>query len=531
MNSGEQYRGVQTKICDRTLTQEINEDFSLPDYQPEIRRLLRVAATVPPAAKYIGSGKAEFSGSVVYNILYSGSDGGLYSCRLSTEYSFDAPLDTDSDCDLSDNVVCFAQSSPDMIVSRVTAPRKLNIKCRLRTGVRAAAMRSVAEQTSGAFNPSAIERLTDSIESSFFCHGVSEPLSVGDEMIPEALGSADMNGNLRVIDTEGNVFINEAVAVQGAVNCRGELAVRIMYCRENESADAENSGSCIPQIMQRKIPVSISVELDGAMPGDDCRAWGHCPDISVTVEDGRFICSGEIVAEAEVQRNEKIPFTRDMYATDRECECTYTDYQIPVSLRCTNGNFTQSGTVQLSDMGVQSGARLVDISGIAVADKVECERGRYIITGKCRYTCLLYDGGEPTAKEFELPLRYELDGDGMCSDTENIETDVDITPVGCRARVDGERLGVDTEMAVAIRICSGRKVRMLSRVAFGEPFASAAKSKGVFRICYPGADDTLWSIAKKYKVKVCDVSAANSLAPSDKESGLPSLDGVKYLIV
>ena len=135
MDSRDGYRGVQTKICDRSLTQEINEDFSLPDYQPEIRRLLKVDVALPPLAKYIGAGKAEFSGDVIYNILYIGSDNGLYSCRLSTEYAFDAPLDNDKNCDMSENIVCFAKASPDSVVSRVTAPRKLNIRCKLKATV------------------------------------------------------------------------------------------------------------------------------------------------------------------------------------------------------------------------------------------------------------------------------------------------------------------------------------------------------------------------------------------------------------
>ena len=31
-------------ICDKVITQDISGDFSLPDYQPEIKRLLRITA-------------------------------------------------------------------------------------------------------------------------------------------------------------------------------------------------------------------------------------------------------------------------------------------------------------------------------------------------------------------------------------------------------------------------------------------------------------------------------------------------------
>ncbi len=534
MDSREGYRGVQTKICDRILTQEINEDFSLPDYQPEIRRLLKVDVALPPPARYIGAGKAEFSGDVIYNILYIGSDNGLYSCRLSTEYTFDAPLDSDKSYDMSENIVCFAQSSPDSIVSRVTAPRKLNIRCRLKAKVCAAAIRTISEQTSGLFEPSELERLPDSADAAFFCHGVSEPLSVGDDIIPEAHGSSDRL--LRVISSEGTLFITEANAVQGAVNCRGDLNLKIMYCYENSdgsiSAQSGSSTSALPQIMQRKLPVNISVDVDGAMPGDDCRAWGYCPEISVSIEDGRFLCSGEIIAEAEIQRNTKVPFTRDMYATDRECVCSYTDCEMPIALRCANGNFTQSGSVQLSDISVAPGSNLVDVSSSASADKVEFDHGKYIITGNCRYTCLLSDGDELFTKEFELPMRYEVDGDnnGEKLGDDGFESNVDVFPVSCRARIDGERIGVDSEMAVSMRMCKNSKVTVLSQASFGE---KAQKPKGVFRICYPSTDDSLWSVAKRYQIKLKDLQSANELIQNQfvKHNNPSSLDGIKFLVV
>lgn len=535
MDSRDGYRGVQTKICDRSLTQEINEDFSLPDYQPEIRRLLKVDVALPPLAKYIGAGKAEFSGDVIYNILYIGSDNGLYSCRLSTEYSFDTQLDNDKNCDMSENIVCFAKASPDSVVSRVTAPRKLNIRCRLKAKVCAAAIRTISEQTSGLFEPANLERLTDSADTAFFCHGVSEPLSVGDDIIPESHSTGDRL--LRVISSEGTVFITETNAVQGAVNCRGDLNLKIMYCYENSdgSAPAQSGSSALtlPQIMQRKIPINVSVELDGAMPGDDCRAWGYCPEISVIVEDGRFLCSGEIVAEAETQRNGKVPFTRDMYATDRECLCSYTDCEMPIALRCTNGNFTQSGSVQLSDISVAPGSSIIDISGSASADKVEFDHGKYIITGNCRYTCLLCDGEELFTKDFELPMRYEVDGDNNSegkSGDDGFEVNVDVFPVSCRARIDGERIGVDTEMAVSMRICKDRKVTVLSQATFGE---KTEKPRGVFRICYPSADDSLWSVAKRYQIKLKDLESANELTQNQfvKRNNSSSLDGIKFLVV
>ena len=60
----------QNLLLDRILTQDITQELSLPDYQPEIKRLLRVNATIQPPTRYIGGGNIEFSGNVDFTVLY-----------------------------------------------------------------------------------------------------------------------------------------------------------------------------------------------------------------------------------------------------------------------------------------------------------------------------------------------------------------------------------------------------------------------------------------------------------------------------
>ena len=126
---------IQDLLCDRQNVTELSGDFSLPDYQPEIKRLLRVRATVSPPDKYIGTGNVDFSGMIDYCILYAGNDGALYCANESQEYQFSVPLEMTSDFDLGDGLVCDAETVADMAVGRVIAPRKLSVKCRLRSRV------------------------------------------------------------------------------------------------------------------------------------------------------------------------------------------------------------------------------------------------------------------------------------------------------------------------------------------------------------------------------------------------------------
>ena len=126
---------VQLPVCDKGVISEISGDFTLPDYQPEIKKLLRITANVLPASRYVGDRNAEFSGNVDYYVVYAGADNQIYCAPLTTEYKVDIPLDNADASELM-NTTGYAVICSDNVSGRVTSPRKLSIKCRLRTRAR-----------------------------------------------------------------------------------------------------------------------------------------------------------------------------------------------------------------------------------------------------------------------------------------------------------------------------------------------------------------------------------------------------------
>ena len=88
-------------VCDKKESAELSEEFTLPDYQPEINKLLKIDAVLTPPVQYIGSGKVELSGSICYDVLYCGEDGQLYSSRVTSDYSMNTDMRDTADADIS----------------------------------------------------------------------------------------------------------------------------------------------------------------------------------------------------------------------------------------------------------------------------------------------------------------------------------------------------------------------------------------------------------------------------------------------
>ena len=103
-----------------------------------------------------------------------------------------------------------------------------------------------------------------------------------------------------------------------------------------------------------------------------------------------------------------------------------------------------------------------------------------------------------------------------------------VTVVNCRGRMDGERVGVDAELAVSVRTCHPAPVTAVSEADFGE---EVTHRRGEYVICFPAPTDTLWSVAKRDHAPMAALTAVNNLPTGVPCHSTESLEGVGYLIV
>ncbi len=501
---------MQAPMGDRTVITELSEEFSLPDYQPEMKRLLRVKATVLPTDQYVGAGNAECSGRIDYCILYTGNDGAIYCTNQSGEYHFSTPLEIPSDYEAGEGILCHAESAVEQTGGRVMAPRKLAVKCRLRSRVRLYGTRVLGEPIE---SDGSLERLCGESEYAAVFVGKSEPIRLADEVVCD-----DREAPVRVICGEGQVFVSEAAAGSGTVHCKGEVCLKLLCCREDEGETA------VPYAILRRIPFSHSVDAEGTEVNCEACANGVCSEMQITVEDGKILCEVGVELQAKAMRRERFAYTRDLYSTKMAGENSYRTVEFPTAIKCANGNMTLNTSLTPEEAGIREGMTVVDLTGSATVSTTEVEKGKYRFGGKCRFHAILTDGEEISSQEFEVPFRYELDGG------KEIPADCEITAevISCRGKNDGERIGVDAELAFALRLCGKEEIRVLSDAVFD---GELQRSDAVYRVCFPDRRDTLWSVAKRYHSPISELAEQNRLADAPAADAPDSLSGVKYLVV
>ncbi len=533
---------VQVPLAERTLSTEVVGDFSLPDYQPEIKRLLRIGVGVlPPLCS--GSGRdTRIEGTLDYYVLYMGHDNALWCAPLSTEYSLAMPVeDSLGELSAGEPFVCLSDVTTESPVGRVTAPRRMSIRCRLQAKVKmyGECLLGAADSEDG---DTEMLRGESTVARLFRAMGEMIPLQE-DIILPPDLAER------RVVCAEGSVLIQEAIPADGVVHMRGEVTVKLTVAEEaglspkdapefipDEAASAPASMSsplqaAMPDILRRKIPFSASVEMEGVTPACTATAAGYCTDLSVEMEDGHIHLELGVIPEVRAQMNERVSYVKDLYSTRRRLITHHAELPTESATRACNGNFTLSDSLPLSEIGMDADARLSDVTAVAIPESVTAgDKGRYVLAGTCRAHLLLLRDGEYTSATMTLPFRYEFDAPMGESPADPCGFDGSVTVLYCRGRSDGERVSLDAELGVSLRTYAPSPLPTMTEVTEDTSPDRSTRRRGEYVICFPAPTDTLWSVAKRYTAPMTALTAANNLpaAPADSAE---SLEGVGYLIV
>ncbi len=498
---------IQVPINEKSITTDLSSDFTLPDYHPEIKRLLKVSASVLPPSKYIGDSEGEFSGSIDYYVTYTGSDNQIYCAPLSSDYKITVPMDK-NELTLV-NMSADAEITPENVGGRVTSPRKLNIKCRLKTKARMYGDMPIDSSYASMGGENQVLFGKDCISRRTFMQ--SEIIHLSDEIIQ------GKDGELRVVSAEGHVLIGEVSCANGAVNAKGEVYLKLIMCREPDGA---------PYTTLRRLPISDTVMVEGADSSCEANARGSVVEMSINVDDDRIGIDVGVILEMSVCKNETVIYVKDLYSTANKTECTYREIPTLKGGRAFNSNFTQSDSMTLEEAGLTPEHKIVDVTGCAYPEKAELDGEKWIFGGITKFSILAEKDGEYSTAELELPYKYTVDCKNY--EKENAYASAVAEVISTRARLDGERMGIDAEVMMCGVISQMGNTKILDSVSFGE---ECEQARGEYIICYPSKTDSLWSIAKRYGKTVRELIGINKLTQTDMPDSRETLEGVHFLVV
>ena len=378
---------------------EVAQDFTLPDYRPEIRRVVGVRGTASLDGKYLSGEELEADGSVTWTVAYTDPEGRL--CEAAETASFGArlpvkaPPSSDSGADGAGGGDRFGTG--DLILTadaentgcRVTGPRRFTCSARVRLGLLSQKPADFALRTDGMTQESAarVRRKTRIVRTA---------------CMSDARDSFEVSGEIRekdgrVAGAQGTVCVTDT-RIEGDRLCfRGDAMVTVLLAREDPQTGREEY-----LITRGRVQTEESVAVPAGIRSAAVFPKVILTELETDPQNGVIRWRMEYDADAVFIREGESEVTEDAYSPDVGTEAEEKSCLSLSAAAVRNGRLTLTGRFRTG-----RGAEFLGGWGTADTGKCAAEGGTARISGSVKLTLLTRRGEEISADELILPLRYE----------------------------------------------------------------------------------------------------------------------------
>ncbi len=521
---GAEEDSIQCDAGGETVSCEAAGDYTLPDYQPEIRRILMIRTAVLPSAQYVGQSRAEFSGTVAHTVFYADGEGKLASVTLDTPYEFSLTLPAEGE------YTVWADSMAEATSCRLGGPRKISLRTRVRSLVHLFYSNRVTPDIRGMGSredEASLELLKKKIPVGRVTSAASEEMSLFSAVRSEAV----MGEEARCLFAGGSLLVSECRPREGGCALRGDVWVRALL----------DDGNGTPCVVKDKIPFEAFLPMEGVSEGDGCVAQGRVLSCDVQLgpaDEAGTAVSFDVVCEAEALAASRkiLEVTADLYSTAYEMSCQHRTVTYPLPMGATMGNYTVSGSQKRGEDSEEA-VTVIDTDGRLDIHGVTVEHGRATVGGALTATVILAgppreESAAPHLFSLELPLPFRIETDLRPDTGHDLRFACHGELISARGRLEGDCVAVDAEIALSLRAFEEPEIRLLAEA---EPDRSVAVEHGgrCVYVVYPQEGDTLFSLGARYHKSRAALAERNGLPPEAlNASDMPhSLDGVHHLLM
>ena len=474
-----------------TLTQEETTEVIVPDYCPDIARIIAADGKVYIHSRELRDGKAAVAGTVRVTVLYTpDGEGGIRTLE------FAMPFNAESDNRaLADCVFLDADTHTEFLESRMLNPRKVFTHCKLvtrLTGYQKAPLCFCTDLE--AEDRLCVEKRQEQQRVTLLTHIAEKDFTFTEEMnlSPGREGAAEL------LNSQVSSSVTESKIVGSKLIFKGVFSVSLLY----RSVDGKYYTTA------SELPFSQIMEVEGAAEGciPSLRLQMTGTDLQIDGDDaeGRQIAvTLYLHAIALLREEQEITLLNDLYSTSYE-----TTYEAaPLSITGFYETFTRRHTVrEVLEIGVVADS-ILSLSACCGAVSVSREGETTVLRTEANVRALYLDeGGVPLVAERSFDITNQLELPEDCKVTASA-----VCPEEIQGSL-GDR-GIEVRFPVDFR---AEAVSRLKRVCINsakldtESTKETAGTPSLVLRCL-GKQESAWDLAKKYNTTIAMILAANQL--------------------
>ena len=493
----EKTNSVTEKAFRKNDFRDISSEYTLPDYLPDITRLLRVSAKAEHAEKYCSSDTVEYDGKIIYNLVYATGDGEIRCAVFDDDYSGSVSV---GDAEFSTYTV---ETQAENVSCRLSSPRKLTLKCKICASVTVYPLRAAEPTIAGKNAPDAEEKLQyrkKRIEfaKESFAEEKNTPVSEDIEIDP---GMPQIERIVFVNLIPGALDVRTA---GGKISYGGAFNAEILYESTGEDGARKYSS------FSREVPVSGTIETGGAREELFAVCSMEATNVSFRPQTNELGETKTVELDFDysvyfrIFSKESAEITTDMYSLlyENTNEAVSFKYTSPEAYKAFNFSFGES-----EECGEEGFDEVIFASACASLTGVEKAGSKTAVSGNVTFYVILEGkGGAFLGKSMSFPFKAETDA-GKYPELFSHISSAHVS--GASARSVGGKIYCDAEITVCLALFGEKEAEAVASSSIHTDKAVTRTSGFGIVLYYPMRGETLWSVAKKYRTTEERLSAAN----------------------
>lgn len=495
---------IISKALDTVSEQPVDMDFILPDYCPDIEKILRCKMSPKIYNRNISGGQLQVDGTTVVTVLYVTSQNKIRACEQNLPFS-----GTFQVSDSPENSVIETWAKPEYVNCRALSPRRLAVH-----GAFSLYGKVLCKSETELCSPNETENLeckTKNIKAATVTALCQDIFSAGDEISISNKPPIEV-----IIDSNVKANITDYRIIPDKLMVNGELNVKLLYLSDVEKGELQQ--------IDYIIPFSQVVDCTGLT--EDLTV---SPELNLLSYDVRL--KSDLLAETPVAdvdaklsitvfgyNSMEVPIITDAYSTEFVTDINSEIISTTSDIEIIKDTFMQKEEISLEGTNISS---IIDLSNeYCTLSPIISEDG-LILNSKLNI-CILGNDSENNPVylertiEFPKPLNFEK----PFNNVEKFNSSI----VSISYRIgDNNNLELRIEVRYSLTLTNIEKNSAIVK-AFADEDNKIQKDNCALTLYFAEKGESLWDIAKEYNTKQQSIYDENSLEQD-------ILDSAKMLLI
>ena len=502
----------EVELPTEPLLTECATEYTLPDYLPDMRRVVEVRGKLMPNSQYLEGNRGECTGACVCSVLYCDPNGHINAFSLPLEYHY-TPSVTAMD---KEQIKWYEDQRLDHLTYRLMGPRKIQLKATV-------VSRSTfweAEEKEALKDEEGMEIFTQPCTARrvYPFRGEEKRMTF---TLPLSAGK-----DIQILLTNGEVFVREWAEEKSGDLAKGEVKLEAVCVGEDGIPFTVFGKAAFEEVLPEEAYKILLCQ--GKLTALEA-------NVNETEAGAEIAFDFGVALSGFGAENETHQVVADAFSTLYPMTVSYEEETMEQQSASATRFFTLDGSIDREENTPLQVMTVASTSIVAAPLSFSLEGNRLTVSTNAHVHMLLSDsGGEDTptleTKSFLYPLKMEIAFTEAPPEDSRWEGVCTLSPA--HGRADQSKLYFEVDCSLTVWGVTKKTVRSVKDVTChsDEPYE---KSKHTVIAAYLKDGDTLWQLAKRYHTSPAQIAKQNGLPEEALENPdeAYTLDGYIRLLI